>query len=133
MSAPGHSVLSGAFNGFLYSPVSDHPGQVPVTVLSALARHNVDPWDEAANLAHMPRARAIARLASLISAANSDLERQAETELIASRLIELLPRPSVLGIRHGGGIPLPQPDHYWKIVACIALGALFVVLWVFGT
>src|SRR5277367_5066709 len=94
MSAGAHSGLSAEFDSFLYSAINDDTNQVPVSGLSVLARQDMDPWHEAAQLAQMPKAIAIARLASMISSANLDLAAQSSIEIIATRLIELLPRPS---------------------------------------
>lgn len=131
MSAPAPSGLTCDFNNFLYSAVTDDPDQT-VSVLSALARHNVDPWDEAAQLAQMPKKIAIARLTSMISSANMDLTTQSRAELNATRLVELLPRPSVLGIPRDSGVPSSRPGSYPLIIACIVVALLFVAFVLFG-
>ena len=38
------------FDDFLYAPVGADSNEMPLSVLSALARLNVDPWEEAAEL-----------------------------------------------------------------------------------
>ncbi len=63
-----------------------------LSVLSALARRNVDPWQEAAELANMPPEGARARLTSLIIPLSPETEDDAAT--IVGRLIALLPRSS---------------------------------------
>jgi hypothetical protein len=134
MSAGVQSPLNRAYNDFLYSPVSDDPDQMPVSVLSALARHDIDPWDEAAQLAHMPKSIAIARLTSMISAANSDLKAQSRAKLTAARLIELLPNPPLLGIARPSGIDFPKlPYDASKLIALMAVAAVLIALAVFGT
>jgi hypothetical protein len=41
---------------FLYAPVCDQRNGTPLTVISALARLNKDPWEEAARITAMPKA-----------------------------------------------------------------------------
>jgi|SRR5579872_5256326 len=63
-----------------------------LTVLSALARLDVDPWREAAELAQLPRQTATQRLASLITALPDGPSVHLDSGSIAARLIALLPR-----------------------------------------
>jgi hypothetical protein len=42
------------FDDFLYAPIVEGGNGMVLSVLSALARVNVDPWDEAARLARLP-------------------------------------------------------------------------------
>jgi hypothetical protein len=105
---------------------------MPVSVLSALARHNIDPWLEAAQLAQMPKRVAISRLASMIPAVKSDPAPQRRAELIATRLIELLPTPSVLGMPRLISLPASQSAHRLGLLAGIALGIFLLVLMILG-
>lgn len=45
--------LTTQFDSFLFAPVCDDPNGLQISVLSALARINRDPWKEAARLAAM--------------------------------------------------------------------------------
>ena len=64
-----------------------------LSVLSALARLDIDPWQEAAELARLPREAAVRRLASLIANLPEDgAASQRDPKTIAARLIALLPR-----------------------------------------
>jgi hypothetical protein len=128
MSVVLHTALSRAYNSFLYSPVSEGPDQTPVSVLSTLARQDIDPWDEAARLAEMPKSIAIARLTLMISSANPDSKMQSQAELVATRLVDLLPRPNVLGIPQRDGIPLPQAGIHLRIIAAMAVVVLLIAL-----
>jgi hypothetical protein len=65
--ATSATYLSPAFNDFLYAPIADNGDGMPLSVLSALARLGVDPWQEAATLAGLPRETAIQRLTTLIA------------------------------------------------------------------
>lgn len=46
--------LSPAFNDFLYATVCEERNEMPLSLISALARLDLDPWTEAADLAGMP-------------------------------------------------------------------------------
>jgi hypothetical protein len=46
------------FDRFLYASVGEDSNGMPLTVLSALARVDVDPWEEASKLTQLPRASA---------------------------------------------------------------------------
>jgi hypothetical protein len=65
--ATSATYLSPAFNDFLYAPIADDGHGMPLSVLSALARLGVDPWQEAATLAGLPGEAAIQRLTTLIA------------------------------------------------------------------
>jgi hypothetical protein len=56
------------FDEFLYAPIEEGSNGMLLSVLSALARLDIDPWQEAGNLTRMSREGATQRLASLISA-----------------------------------------------------------------
>jgi hypothetical protein len=81
------------FEEFLYSPIRQDDGGIPLSVLSVLARHDVDPWEEAARLSRLPRTAAIEHLVSLIGTAPEQKPAFHELTVTASRLIALLPRP----------------------------------------
>ncbi len=61
-------LIGAQFDKFLYAPIREDRNGTPLSVLSALARLDVDPWQEALSLALMPKATAAARLAALIAA-----------------------------------------------------------------
>ena len=45
--------LTARYNDFLFAPIGEQENGMQLSVLSALARINVDPWEEAARLATM--------------------------------------------------------------------------------
>jgi hypothetical protein len=79
------------FDNFLYASIGVERNEMLLSVLSALARPNIDPWSEAAALSELPKQTATHRLASLISRLPSGRWAQADCRAIAGRLIELLP------------------------------------------
>jgi hypothetical protein len=82
------------FDDFLYAPIGTESNDMPLSVLSALVRLDVDPWEEAAELSELPKDTATQRLASLIARLPGGRWAQADARTIAGRLIERLPRRS---------------------------------------
>ncbi|HUW80105.1 MAG TPA: hypothetical protein VMV54_04310, partial [Acidocella sp.] len=60
------SIPSARYDGFLFAKVADESNGMQLSVLSALARMNVDPWEEATRLAAMPKALAEKALVSIL-------------------------------------------------------------------
>lgn len=83
--------LGAEFEDFLFAPVGDEKNGMSLSVLSALARLGVDPWQEAANLARLPEGSALERLTSLIAALPGGTLARPDPHGIAARLIGLLP------------------------------------------
>ena len=79
------------FDDFLYAPIGTDRNEMPLSVLSALSRLNVDPWREAAELSELPKGVATQRLASLIARLPGGRWPLADARAIADRLIQLLP------------------------------------------
>jgi len=84
------------FDAFLFASVGEEVDGVPLSVLSVLARLNLEPRDEAARLAHLTREAAAEQLARMI-ARLSDRWSVSEARRIASGLIERLPMAAVAG------------------------------------
>ena len=80
------------FDDFLYAPIGADKSEMPLSVLSALSRLDIDPWEEAAELSELPTETATQRLASLIARLPGGRWAQTDARAIAVRLIELLPR-----------------------------------------
>jgi hypothetical protein len=79
----------------LYAPIGAESNDSVLSVLSALARTGIDPWQEAARLAQLSKALATQRLTSIIAGLPDGQWAQAETGAIAARLVELLPAKGV--------------------------------------
>jgi hypothetical protein len=79
------------FGDFLYAPVGVERNEMTLSVLSALARLDLDPWKEAAELSELAKNTGAQRLASLIARLPGGRWTQADSGAIADRLIELLP------------------------------------------
>lgn len=81
------------FDSFLYASVGTDGNGMPLTVLSALARMDVDPWDEAAKLMQLPQDGAVKQLASLLGSLRNTSVANLDPARIAVPLVALLPRP----------------------------------------
>jgi hypothetical protein len=93
MSAVTTARLGCEFDRFLYASVGDDNNGMPLTVLSALARMDVDPWEEASKLTQLPQESAITQLASLLGALRHAPMAGLDPARIAAPLIALLPCP----------------------------------------
>lgn len=78
------------FDRFLFAPIVEHDG-LPLSVLSALAREGLDPWQEAERLGRLPHDEAIDSLAVTIWRSNSKALSPTQAGILAARLVELLP------------------------------------------
>jgi hypothetical protein len=85
--------LGREFDRFLYASVGDDNNGMPLTVLSALARMDVDPWEEASKLTQLPPESAVTQLASLLGALRNAPVAGQDPARIAAPLIALLPCP----------------------------------------
>jgi hypothetical protein len=119
------------FDAFLLAPIGEDVNGMPLTLLSLLARLDVDPWDEAASLARLPPESATQRLASLISTPAGGRVPHADPATIATRLVTLLhrapnpkatvanaPEPKPPSLLSRGGI---KPAIYWLIAVVLLL------------
>jgi hypothetical protein len=117
------------FDDFLYAPVDEGHGGAFLSVLSALARLDVDPWQEAASLARMSRENATQRLASLIGALPGGLLAHLDSRTIAARLIALLPRaPSFTAVARGASPQAGAVTNSRAIVYVVIINLIFMAL-----
>lgn len=93
-SAVSVSFYKPEFGDFLYAPIDGEPDSMTLSVLSALARLNIDPWLEAAALTELPTESAAHRFALLLAQLPGSLRSDEDCEAIAARLTKLLPRNS---------------------------------------
>ena len=90
--------LGPEYDAFLFAPVGAERNGMALSMLSALARLNIDPWQEAAELTRMPRDAANRRLTSLIVALPDAPSTGSQVGMVADRLIALLPRRDLVSI-----------------------------------
>jgi hypothetical protein len=87
------STLSASYDDFLFAPVCEDPNGMRLSVLSALARMDVDPWEEATRLAAMPKVIAETTLLSILDLVSGRSWKSPEAAAVAARLVRLLPGP----------------------------------------
>jgi hypothetical protein len=77
---------------FLSAPVWMEENGTPLSVLSALARLDLDPWAEGARLALLSKDAATSRLATILRQLPEKQSGTTDTDRIADRLVALLPK-----------------------------------------
>jgi hypothetical protein len=88
------STLNASYEDFLFALVCEDANGMRLSVISALARTNVDPWLEATRLAAMPKAMAEKTLLSILDLVSGRSWKSPEAGVIVARLIRLLPQSS---------------------------------------
>jgi len=101
------SFLGKEFDEFLYAPIGEDRNGMLLSVLSALARLDIDPWQEAAKLARLPGEAATRRLTALLATLPAVLLVHLDPGMIAARLVALLPRQAAFKIRSRAAAPRP--------------------------
>lgn len=99
MPARSAMFLGPEFNEFLFATIGAERNGCYLSVVSALARLDLDPWAEAERLAKLPIEIAIKNLSALIVAQQEVPLDGREPEKMAARLVELLPRRLNIKIR----------------------------------
>jgi hypothetical protein len=120
------------FNAFLFASVGTEGNGMTLSVVSALARLEIDPWQEAARLSELPRELAAAALDGLIRRLPAGRWDPEEIRTIAARLIELLPRPDAgarsVEVHPGDRTKSRPPAVIWLLVIALGAALLFSVL-----
>jgi len=91
-ASASNSRLGSEFDAFLFAPIGEDRNGLPLSIVSLLARMDLDPWQEAARLATLPMEAAAQKLASLLTALPVPSLKPADPATMATRLIALLPR-----------------------------------------
>ena len=125
-------LLGREFDDFLYASIGEDRNGTELSVLSALARLDVDPWQETASLARMPRERATERMTAVIAAVRKDLATGLAAEAIAARLIALLPQAASLSFTAAPATLLKTGSlRSWRfsvpLLVLVVLLAIYVV------
>jgi hypothetical protein len=102
----GHSEL----NDFLFALIWEEKSGLQLTVLSAFARLGLDPWKEAARLSELPKEAAIDALKGLIADFPGGDRKLSDSQKIAIRLVNLLPRSGSGSARTSAGQGIEYQD-----------------------
>ena len=121
--------LTCQFDDFLYAHVDEGSDTTPLSVLSMLARLDLDPWEEAAKLARLPRAAAAKRLVDFI-AATSGAPHNAKT--VSDQLLKLLPSRVDTAVLPAQGYSwralMKFPPTIWPAVIAAVLVILLILM-----
>jgi len=102
----GFAPLGPEFQPFLRSNLWEEKNEMRLTMLSALARLDIDPWQEAAELAALPKVWAEKRLAERLGRLPGAPAADLEVGAFCGRSVNLLPQ----GARPANGGPVaPAP------------------------
>jgi hypothetical protein len=115
----GFSSLDPQFDGFLYAELCEHD-ETTLSVLSALTRQNIDPWQLAARLAQLPKAQAVTMLASIVEQSDHGRWSPSDANRMAVRLVELLPSKNDFGI---------APPSMEPVRAYLMIWVLYGIFW----
>ena len=130
------SSLGSEFDDFLFAVIGDDHNGMPLSVVSVLARVDLDPWHEAATLAALPGELAAQRLAPLLATLPERTLQQMSAATTAVRLIALLPRrtnpATPPAVQQSGAVPAARPRALLNpiliaIYLIVSLGIQFFV------
>jgi hypothetical protein len=77
-------------NDFLFTPVANDANGMHLTMLSALARSGVDPWEEAARLAALSQENATQTVVQMLAGVPNGPPPGDQTTIMAARLVAQL-------------------------------------------
>ena len=119
-------LIGAEFDKFLCAPIGEDRNGTTLSVLSALARLDVDPWQEAVCLAQMPRATAAMRLTTLIDALPDESTKNIRAKGIVDDLVALLPKSGGFTVRPTDSVLAVVDPRQTQIR--MTLGALFILI-----
>lgn len=151
MSDARTAPTSPAFDEFLFAVIREETNGTPLSVISALTRLGLEPWQEAARLAALPAAAAAEALATLLGRLpqGAAASEPADRSRLVAGLIELLPKPGSLRpkeaapgrvqeapglLRHVSGLVRDVKDPrrlLWLL--CTVLAAAVILIWAFDS
>jgi hypothetical protein len=122
------------FDKFLCASIGEDRNGTTLSVISALARLGVDPWQEAATLGRMPKAAATQRLTELITALPDEPTADIPAKTVAADLVTLLPRSSSFDVRSANSVlAAVGPQRTQPRTALGALAIVIAIIFVLST
>jgi hypothetical protein len=139
MNAAVPAAIPGSeFDEFLYTPIAEERNGTLLNMVSALARRNVDPWEEAARLAQLPGEAAKAFLTALLVAQPDGPSARADPEALATRLAALLPKKVAVRERSPNAKPVagfaanPQGLRRSVLLSFVLTALILLMQWFLG-
>ncbi|MEQ9813379.1 MAG: hypothetical protein RLO50_11420, partial [Azospirillaceae bacterium] len=109
-------------NDFLEQGICEEKNGTVLSVLSLFARNGVDPWQEAARLAGMPRLAATEILKTMIAGLSAGPASRDDPRVIASRLVDILPdRGTTQPVRRPRSPAVTRTSWSTRLVQAFAL------------
>lgn len=131
MNSPAaHLPLRPEFDAFLFAPVGEDSSGMPLSVVSLLARLDLDPWQAAAQLAALSPEFATQRMVSILGSLPIPSLQSSDILLIARHLVAMLPHPTpsltspLRAFSGSAGTAVPRPHANGLF---LAVYLLFVV------
>jgi hypothetical protein len=131
--------LAPDFDEFLFAQIGEGKNGMLLSVLSVLARLDLDPWQEANSLAGLPRKTAADRLARLLASLPDEPTLARDTAAAAARLIMLLPRRAKSDFQPGptgSAISAEKPQltvAQVVIISAVLMTCLLGLQWISAT
>jgi hypothetical protein len=122
-----YSLINSEFNDFLFAPIGDEGNGMTLSVISALARLDIDPWGEAARLSDLSKERAVQALAPIIARLPGGRWAPADSRDIAMRLVAFLPRRDRIAppTAAAAGVGAKRGPRDILLVAALVVSAIF--------
>lgn len=110
------------YEEFLFTEIGEQENGMPLSMVSALTRLGLDPWDEARRLAGLPATAAVAAVSELIKRTSAFTALATELPSLSTRMAASLTRPAPAAARVVTlpGVPPWLLEGRW-------LAALFVI------
>jgi hypothetical protein len=123
------------YEAFLFAEIGEQKNGMPITMISALARLGLDPWEEARRLANLPAAAALAAVTALVARISGLKARKSEIPKLSARLMPLLAQPAparVVGLGAAPAAPWWAINQRWVMAAAAVAVLVAVVRQLFG-
>jgi hypothetical protein len=111
------------YDDFLFATIGEDSNETPLSVLSALTRLDMDPWQEAARLTQLPKDQAARDISCALAALPEGRWTPMESNMIAARLVELLPQR-----KDASGIPADAMGNY-VLLSLVLMWLIFATVW----
>jgi len=116
------------YEEFLFTEIGEQENGMPVSMVSALTRLGLDPWDEARRLASLPATGAVTAIGELIKRTSVFTAQASALPSLTGRLAALLARPAPAATRVVSlpGLPAWMFESRW-LAAAFVVGMLIMM------
>ena len=116
------------FDQFLGASIGEDRNGTGLSVLSALARLDVDPWKEATSLARMPREAAAGRFIELIETLPLAPASAIPSRMSAASLVALLPKGKAVDVRSSNSPFAATGLHERRVLMALSAFAIMMLV-----